>query len=295
MTLVITVASHRGLWQASDHRLSAGSRTVDDSSMKHVRLQAQDGKAIIAYAGLGKVGDTPISDWIRKLLRGSKRSLDEHLGILKEASDRKLTPFCRKLKMPHTFSIAAFRDGCPTFYGITNSIRKEGRIYIGDEFQCARFDLGSSPKAMVINAEGTGVKALPDPDAIENMIRGTIRRRAKKPSLGDDVMAVLARLNWDASQHKKCNGTVSPHCVVTFLESPDAGFHSKFCGWDPDANHPVFQDLAAGHDMTGIIEALMPAFRRMAERFRKRKVVDVDIDELNEALRKRDFKPTDKL
>ena len=311
MTLVITVVSHRGLWQVSDQRPRIGGRFFDHVSMKHIRLEAQNGKAIIAYAGLGMVGDMLISEWIRKLLRGSKRPLDEYLGVLKEASDRKLTPFCRKSKTPHTFSIAAFRDGCPTLYLITNRLRKDGREYIGDEFGFQRLNLGNSTSAMIGNAEGSGVKALPAPDAIENMIRGTIRRRAKKPSLSDDMMAVLARLNRDASQDPRCDGTVSPHCMFTFLGSPEAGFRIESYGrsarsffygrrarsfriWSEIT--PIFRNLE-GYDASGIPHRLLDLERRDIERLFKGEepTPNTDIDELNEALRKRDFSPTDKL
>lgn len=296
MTFVITVVSHQGLWQSSDHRLSQGGRAVSDASMKHVRLDAEDGKAIIAYAGLGAVNETAISEWVRKLLRGSRRPIERHLGVLKDASDRILAPICLNTKTFHTFSVAAFQDGLPVCYFITNRSRDDDGDFIDKDFIFIKFAL-EGERRYILNFEGTGALVLTDEDAMNGLITGTIRRRAKKVSLGEDVMALLARINKDVSQDKRSGDAVSPHCVVTFLERPDVNFRSKFFGWEPKSNHPIFQDLVSGLDVTAIVEVLAPRiFERLKNKLRgARTNSDFDIDADNEALRQHDFAPTDKL
>lgn len=300
MTLVITIVSHHGIWQSTDHRLTRGGRTSDDAAMKQVRIEATDGKAILAYAGLGQVRDTHISEWVRKLLRGAKRTIEHHLAVLTEAADRKLVPHSQRIGVPHTFSVGAFKDGHPMLYFVSNRVRKEGRETIGIKFAYKGFKLNDKPYALIVNVEGLGAAAMPE-NQIKDMIVKIVRRRADKPSCGQDVTAALAYLNKKASKDIRSEDTVSERCLVTYLGSPADGFESRYCGWDDDQEKPIFQDISGTHDITGIINAIAPTImehlaRKMKRRRKGEPVEDeLDVDVLNKILREHDFDPTDKL
>src|SRR6266498_3536326 len=96
----MTIVAPWGVWQCSDQRAAwvvrnqrTGELTVirtDDSSVKHIQFQCRDGAALLAYSGLAKVGTDDISDWLRRLLRGQSRTVDETLIRIREAADTKL-------------------------------------------------------------------------------------------------------------------------------------------------------------------------------------------------------------
>jgi hypothetical protein len=293
MTLLITVVSRQGLWQASDHRLTRDGDAVDDASMKHVRIQAEDGKALIAYAGIGRVRDTHISDWVRKVLRGASRPIEDHLAVLKAAADRELIPWCRRHNGAHVFSVAAFKNNRPVWYVITNA-RRRGP---GDSFHVLRGDLENDGR--LIHAEGTGIAALSKIASSPDLIHGIIRRRKTKASLGSEISGVLATLIRQASQAVESNNTVSPKSVVSYLKSPADVFTYKLYGWKP-STEPKMQDIAGQYDVTGIVNAILPvlqpAMLRALQRLESGEPSDLEIDRdaLDQALRNHDW-GTDKL
>src|SRR6266567_527499 len=79
MTLNLTIVNPWGIWQCSDHRLTdtVTGKLVDDYSIKHVILRCPDGAALLAYAGAGRINSLDLSDWLREILRGESRTLDQ--------------------------------------------------------------------------------------------------------------------------------------------------------------------------------------------------------------------------
>jgi len=300
MSLVITVVSNHGLWQSTDHRLSSREGDViSDQSLKTTYLEAEDGKAMIAYAGVGRVHEMHISEWVGNVVKGKRRRLADHISVLIKAAERKLMPHSKSNLVPHTFSIAAYENSQPTLYVITNRIIENGKYAIGKNFDLLERRVPRNELyRVIINAEGVGALALSESETRE-IITKTISRRAAKPTLGENVGAVLARLNANASNDQRSEGLVSQHCIVTYLASPKDGYDRWFCGWDSEFKKPMLRHICGGFDVNNIVEAIAPiAFDHMTrEREAKKKGEpfdeEIDIDALNELLRRNHKEPSD--
>ena len=131
------------------------------------------------------------------------------------------------------------------------------------------------------------------------MIVKTIRRRTGKPSLGQDVTAVLAHLNATVSHDRRSRSLVSQNCLVTYLASPTDGLVSQFCGWDRATNKPALQHIAGGFDITSIVKAIKPISLDYATRWmearKKGELFDeqMDFDAISESLRRSHKEPSD--
>ena len=90
MTLIISIASPKGLWQCSDVRLSLNGNPLSKPGMKHIRLNCHDGRALIGYSGVGKVGEIEISKWVRQALRGYKGGIEDTLKMLTDLANSEL-------------------------------------------------------------------------------------------------------------------------------------------------------------------------------------------------------------
>lgn len=299
MTLVVSIASKFGLWQASDHRLTFRDGRIVDSSIKHLQLEADDAKAMISYAGVGKVQDTQISDWLRRLLRGRRRTVEQHLGLVAERATAILGKHCRAIGTGHTFSITAFVRDEPRFYWITNRLQRDSKIVIGEEFQFHGRRLAERCTT-IVNAEGSGALALPRND-IWTLTQGTIQRRKRKETLGTDVMASLARLNRMTSNKlsKERSPSVSPTCLVSHLRSSKDGFIHKYFGDRNAVVETIIPTIAGIHDVKQIAETLIPftqpALQKMLEQMKSGQPVNenLDIEKLNQQLAMQDWNPTD--
>lgn len=122
MSLNLTIINSSGAWQCSDHRLSdpRSAKPTEDTSSKHVVLRCTDGTALIAYVGLGKVDGVALSDWIRELLRGEPRSVDQSLMTIREAATIDLGPIVSRYRLHHMFTVAAFIQRRPWLAQIRN-------------------------------------------------------------------------------------------------------------------------------------------------------------------------------
>jgi hypothetical protein len=200
---------------------------------------------MIAYAGIGKVNEMQISDWVRGVLRGKKRNLVDHLSVLREAATRKLLPESKEIRTPHTFSIAVYKNGQAMLYVITNRIIQDDRHKIADEFNWWSVVLPDTRNRFIINVEGQGALAVSKTEG-QDLITKTIRRRVAKQSLGKNVGAVLAYLNAKASRDERSKGLVSQSCMVTYLASPKHCLDHWYFGWDTTAEKPILQTVVGG-------------------------------------------------
>lgn len=94
MSLNITIVAPWGVWQCSDHRLTdpRTGQLVDDTSVKHIGLYCPDGTGLLAYAGIGRVNEVCISDWVCEVLRGTTRSLVQSIDYLCEQATESIGP-----------------------------------------------------------------------------------------------------------------------------------------------------------------------------------------------------------
>ncbi len=286
MTFNISIISRYGLWQMCDHRLSSNT---NDDSLKHVRFHAKDGKGLLTYSGIGSVEGQDISKWVRKLLRGEERNIEEHMHLLLAASNKHLTEICQKnpAVCPHTFSLVAYIAEQPVMIIITNRKNQENSE-INDNFSIAKYVL-SAERSVRINSEGSGAYHI-ERQWLDSAAIRKIQRLAGKSSLGAHVASSLARLNKRVSH---LDSQVSPGCIVSSLSSPTAEFKK----WDfnnENVSNKLVQDVGGRVDITGVLEILMPHIQNKILASGKEALSNLDIEEMNTLLKSGKWSPTAK-
>lgn len=249
LTLNLTIVNEAGVWQCSDHRLTSAvnGEIVDDFSEKHLAIRCRDGAALIAYAGLGQVGGVDVSQWLREILRGHSRTVDENLLAIRAAASAHLSP----VGMPHMFTAGAFLGGRGWIVQIRNFARwpLTGRAQILRSFETHARPLAAGEGVFTMFGEMGSVS--------ERDKRRLFRICGKRPRSPDEFSALLAQTNRRAAQVRS-RSTISPHCTTTYMPAAGEPVTSVFhdFGYSP----PRFRGtplLLFGIDMTGIEDALM--------------------------------------
>ncbi len=222
MTLNLTIVNSAGIWQSSDHRLVDQDtlKLLDDFSIKHVNLRCPDGAALLAYAGIGRVGAVHLSDWIRETLRGESRSLDQSFMLIRENASRDLGRLLKRKGIRHMFSIGAFLQGRPWAVQIRN-FNLEGGLFgpVLDHFETIAKEITGPGRGFVFG----------DPAAIRPQDQEKLMAlAARKPRRPKEFRDLLASINRRAAQTKSGARTVSPHCVTTYIPPAGEPFESEF-------------------------------------------------------------------
>ncbi len=205
LTQTITVITDHGIWQSSDMRTSIGGVTKDDYSIKHVGVNCPDGVALLSYAGAGSVPVAgqyvDISDWIRQILRGQVRGLNETFIYLCERATEDLGELLSKKKVFHMFTVGSFLNGTPWVLQIRNFpvSRGSGAGPIEPEFRTSVMKIPSS--TLII----THWPPLRPPEMTR--LAGL---SGKRPRHWKQIANLLAAVNLQVA---KRNRLVSPHCV----------------------------------------------------------------------------------
>ena len=196
-----------GIWQCSDHRLTSlpTGAEFDDDSFKQVTLHCPDGAALVTYAGIGKIGTTHVSDWLRRQVRGESYSLDQTLILIRERASKWIGP-AAKGKYAHIFSIGAFLGSTPWVFKITNNVTSTGPPKKNFDTLAQRID--GKPLFLV-----TGMKNAVASKDIQLLTR-VVKNRPRRP---DDYHRLLAEVNQRASKHPKYGRWISAACVTAFM------------------------------------------------------------------------------
>lgn len=237
------------MWQCSDHRLvdTRTMRLYDDESVKHVQLRCRDGSAMIAYAGIGALNGVQVSDWVREILRGENRTVDESLIFLRESATRDLGPYLRR-RLHHMFTVAAFIRGrrwlaqIRNFHPTPESLWAEPR----GEFGTAAAEI----------KEGLGVATVFPPllDARDATLLQRVA--ARKPRDPEQFSDLLASINQRVASGR-ARKIVSPHCVTTRVPPTGEPFTGKFHGGSGHQRTMQVPMLLFGIDTTEMMRGLM--------------------------------------
>lgn len=255
MTLNITLINQHGIWQCSDNRLVdlVTGATLVDNSMKHVALRCPDGVALIAYAGIGLMKpDIEISDWIREILRGETRTVDESLVFIREAATRDLGPALAG-RYHHMFTVGAFLNGKPWLAQIRN-FSVPSPLSPGPPLPEFMTVAERVPSSGVVSTFGASVSSR-DGKRLDRIAN----RRPRKPKQFMDLLASVSQ-----ATAKKLSKTVSPHCLVTYAPPTGEPLKALFyaAGGPPSAKASPF--LLFGIDITDLenhAAALLAAVR----------------------------------
>jgi hypothetical protein len=238
MTLAITIVARWGIWQCSDHRITilpSGKHKGDDS-IKHVAAKCPDGAMLLTYAGLGETGlgrigyRDPVSDWIRRTLRGEIRSVEETLLHLKVQATAELAPKLLPPNIAHYFLVGAFIQSRPYVAVISNVAAHDAPHphkvlpYFGLSLQ-------------LIEADGQAFD-VGYGHAIRGADRGLLakisRRRPKNPK---DYQTVLANINRRTAERAASRNCVSPSCTTSYMPpSPEGSIDRCEHRWERDDN-----------------------------------------------------------
>jgi hypothetical protein len=123
VTAVVGAWSRQTIWLAVDRRLSyVGLRPASNDATKLMALQAEDGVALLGYAGLGATSAaTEPSAWMSNVLRGGHGTVEEALKELANAARRQLPPHLDRFPPSmryHAIVAPAIVDGEPRIYTI---------------------------------------------------------------------------------------------------------------------------------------------------------------------------------
>ncbi len=251
MTLNLTIVGTHGVWQSSDCRLidPRSGCLVEEHSVKHLHLRCPDGTALIAYGGVGRVGAVEISDWLREILRGETRGLDDSMITIRESATRDLGPHLDG-RFHHMFSIGALFAGHPRMIQIRNFA-----AVTADEI---------GPPLSVFSTVAQTIEGPGRPfifgahKAVSSKDRATLlRAAARRPRVPRDFRMLLARINERAAAHPTLGHLISKHCVTSFC--PPAGEPTEAEVVGVDSKPPVrliIPMIFLGIDMTDAMRAL---------------------------------------
>jgi len=226
---------------------------------EQVCLRCTDGAALLAYTGVGtlRVGKEPetvrVSDWIRQILRGESRTVDQSLIYLRERATADLGPACEKDGIRHVFTVGAFLQGRPWAVQIRN-------------FRFSPGVLGPPARGFVTVAEqvadGGRFVALGTPDVVPPADLRTLHRLANiKPRQPKEFRKLLAAVNRRAAATKPDGGYVSPHCTTAYLPPTGEPFERELHDVQGAPSPVVIPFLLFGIDTTESHEVMARSAR----------------------------------
>jgi hypothetical protein len=253
------------VWQCSDHRVTYLKPKLnrqwqvdrrEDDSVKHLQLLCKDGAALLAYSGLAKVGNDHISDWLRRLVRGQSRTVDETLIRIREQATTTLAGPAATARIPHAFVIGTFVQGQPWVVAIVNQERPDSSAVAQFRTEGLAAD---QPKALIV---GKGRDAVSDEDRA--LVERVAKRRPKRP---EDYSRLLANVHRRAKHSKHpARHSISEACITSYMPPTWFPIPSMTHWGQPDPPGktllPVLMALS-GIDTTETMKVLMQRMMAM--------------------------------
>lgn len=290
MTLVLALRGRTTIWMLADRRLTAGQRIVSDSATKLVRLESDGHKAIIGYAGLGATAaGTQPSEWMNNVFRGRRGPLEHLLGILAEAGLNELPKHIEAGKFNHTAIAVALKNRVPVTYGVGVRHSADSNQYekYYTKYQTAA---GNAPP-VVVGGSGAAVVASLGIRAIRPLLR--LARAAEKGQISaNKVSDEMAALSYRVHL---VEGTVGPRSIVLWTDKNGTGGQACYTGASRDANCSGVPTIANGMDVGAIAGLTMRMMFESPSALVKGQFPNVDVDRINEELRKLPSGPNEKL
>ncbi|MDH6137985.1 hypothetical protein P3T37_007428 [Kitasatospora sp. MAA4] len=243
MTLNLTLVSPNLIVQTSDFRLTAGREIRSHTAQKQTVLQYRDWSGLVCYTGIAQWGDHDTAAWLDQVLShpAGQRSPQDIADTLA----RKGRAWLRRIPEEHrvhAFTLAAFEQGRPTVYLVSNVMRPDGswKPARPAAFSCYRLQ-PEQPWCLVTgyaSAVDSGQKA-----SLEALMEA-----GTSP-------AGLRRLAAEASRAAagRAENTVSEECVAAHLTPGGAG------------ESEVFGNLPARFLPSGIINGRLVAPRLVVD------------------------------
>jgi hypothetical protein len=258
----MAVAGERSIWLSADRRLSRNGRPLRDDACKMLFVEAEDGVAILGYAGLGQTAaGTEPSEWMSAVLRGRNHRLEDYLAVLGGALQRELPRHTSGLPdFAHNIVAIAYLNREARLYTI-DLVKMAGKAqfrwtrHIQRHNKAPRFGLAGSG-APLLMADKSWMRPL------ARLISAHDRGRIDHMSVADR----LAQLNDKVSLHI-ADRSVGDACIVACRHRDGGGGHwcyerSAFGG---NATPPT---IMRGTDMKAFCEILMGPTQELFARIR---------------------------
>lgn len=209
-----------------------------------------DGTALITYTGIGKVGGVTIADWVRHLIRGEKRTVDQMAILLRESATQTFPSLAPGEEL--TFNIGAFVGGRAHAALITNR-RLDGSVQ--NQFEISAIQVQEHNPRFVV----TGTR-----EAVSKDDRALLKKMGSKKKRSRSNHALLAGINLRASKN---SSLISPACITAHM--PPKGVPIEYRQHDPanpstNTQHGTIPLLLFEMDFTEPSELMLgDIFRRL--------------------------------
>lgn len=244
MTLILGVIRQDYVWQSSDNRVSIEGKKRDDDSIKHVSLRCPDGSGLLSYAGLAEIKGVTISDWIRKILHGETRTLEQSLILIAEEATKEISDKCELIML-----VAAFSNKETWLYQISN-VQGQNWTSIDKKFSITKTPI-TEP---VCYALGSGRSHISKEDM--SLLEKTKRIHPRKT---EEFLNLLIGINGRTA--KRDSEQVSESCVAVVMPAKGEPFSGIV--YDPNKQSKKIRTIPLvlfGIDTTDMMSELMGKF-----------------------------------
>ena len=278
MTLNISIISPAGIHQSADFRLSklvpdsGGNWIIEaDNSAKILSLHYQDWSGLLTYCGIGmwnwKRTDEYVSEWIAEA-GNSNATVDDILAIVQKSGTEWLKEINRSAGkiQPHSFTLAAFQQGLPTYGIVSNNQTLTAEIRpLSAELQ------SESRTTSDIHIFVTGIRS-----AVPKLAKIRLKKMVR---VGTDPRVLrheLAKISRAASESATARNGISPSCLVFSHDQNGAG-NGEIHGAAAGSVMP--RSIHGGMDILGQLRHLNPSMNFVQAAFSTSKSNEVVIGE----------------
>jgi hypothetical protein len=213
MTLAIVIAAPDSIWACVDRQLGTDPRPT---GVKVAIITAADGTALLAYAGVGRIGRTEVSRWVNQTLTGINWPLEQMLRQIARASLKRLLPEAARNDWNHSFIASAFHNGAHRLYVINKDARLTPQYLPRRGIAWEVAGAGERVIAKHFKSRGTAISQL-----IALNTRGIVSAKF--------VAEQLAKLNIAVSAKAHALDGISPECIV--VHYTPQGANPRFDTW----------------------------------------------------------------
>jgi hypothetical protein len=253
MTFALVFASRGSIWASTDRQLGdSRPHRSGPTGIKVTCIFAPDGLALLVYAGIGRVWDTQVSQWVYRTLLSHKIPIESCLEHICDAARRKLRVHARRAGSGHLFLAAARVGEQPCLYAM-DIMRPPTPL---------RQEMPRTRTHVISRCCGTGAHYA---EAFERARITKIGRLITRYDTGRISAMVVARelaaLNVAVSERARNavvpDMSISAQCVVCCRNVAGGGSYLAFDangqldGQEPNPNLPI---VALGEPVSGMTE-----------------------------------------
>lgn len=286
MTLVIALQGAKSIWLLTDRRLTYPTRQRNDAC-KMLTVEANDGVALLGYAGLGASNhDTEPSVWMNDLLVGMPaQPLEGYLGAIANAMQAELPRHLAMMQgsQAHHVLASAIVNGEPRLYGIGLELTEENKAPSFFFTRVRNEDADFPPR---LGLAGSGLSHIPPrKEWYRDLLRIVVAFEKGKVS-PQAVTDQLARIN-DHVAGK--DPFVSRECMVVWRGNGGGfQFYSGSTRVAPDRPIPL---VSNGMDIQEIAKISMASFSKRLEGLKNGALDEADGEAIQAELDKLALKP----